>query len=300
MVQSAIDNLVGKSGTGGGITTIIIAHRLSTIRNADRIVVLGSRDGGSTANGSTIVEMGSHNELISKENGLYKALVGSTDEHNKSNMIESTGADSIMNGNSVTSSNNHGNTFVTTFVNSIDDKEYDADSLGSTVLEEDTYSLEVVQDEKEVDKEFKKIDKKRLNSYSKPERVHFLVGLFACFCTGLAFPVCGMLFSLMLTAMTLFDYEVAKSWIQLLAASFGLLAFFMVIAQFFQTYLFEIIGERMTKRIRTDYFRALLRQNIGWFDLPENALGVLTSRLAVDIKLIRLCVGQARTLSHFI
>jgi ABC-type multidrug transport system fused ATPase/permease subunit len=49
---------------------------------------------------------------------------------------------------------------------------------------------------------------------------------------------------------------------------------------------------RMTRRIRTDYFRSLLRQDIGWFDNPANALGVLTSRLAVDIKLIRLCVGQ--------
>lgn len=101
-----------------------------------------------------------------------------------------------------------------------------------------------------------------------------------------------MLFSLMLSAMANFDTDVASSWIRLLAGTFGLLAFFMIIAQFFQTYLFEIIGERMTKRIRTDYFRALLRQNIGWFDLPQNALGVLTSRLAVDIKLIRLCVGQ--------
>ncbi len=48
----------------------------------------------------------------------------------------------------------------------------------------------------------------------------------------------------------------------------------------------------MTRRIRTDYFRALLRQDMGWFDDPANALGVLTSRLAVDIKLIRLTVGQ--------
>ena len=65
-----------------------------------------------------------------------------------------------------------------------------------------------------------------------------------------------------------------------------------IVAQYFQTYLFEIIGERMTRRIRTDYFRSLLRQEIGWFDDPANALGVLTSRLAVDIKLIRLTVGQ--------
>jgi ABC-type multidrug transport system fused ATPase/permease subunit len=49
----------------------------------------------------------------------------------------------------------------------------------------------------------------------------------------------------------------------------------------------------MTKRIRTDYFRTLLRQEIGWFDLPANSLGVLTSRLAIDVKLIRLTVGQS-------
>jgi ATP-binding cassette subfamily B (MDR/TAP) protein 1 len=289
IVQAAIDNLVGKSGTGGGITTIIIAHRLSTIRNADRIVVLGARDGGtSTANGSTIVEMGSHDELMAKDNGLYRALVGgSHDEHNKSE------SDSLaVHGGSATSGANYKNSAITTSaIDILEEKEYDADSLGSTVIEE--LSLEESEeDDKKLDKDFKKIDKKRLNNYSKPERCHFIVGLFACFCTGLAFPVCGMLFSLMLSAMVLFDYEVAMQWVQILALTFGMLAIFMVIAQFFQTYLFEIIGERMTKRIRTDYFRALLRQNIGWFDMPENALGVLTSRLAVDIKLIRLCVGQ--------
>lgn len=67
----------------------------------------------------------------------------------------------------------------------------------------------------------------------------------------------------------------------------------LIVQLCFYIHHLEIIGERMTKRIRGDYFRALLRQNIGWFDLPENALGVLTSRLAVDIKLIRLCVGKS-------
>ena len=48
-----------------GRTVIIIAHRLSTVRNANRIV--GMVDG-------RIVEMGSHDELISREKGLYKRL----------------------------------------------------------------------------------------------------------------------------------------------------------------------------------------------------------------------------------
>jgi subfamily B ATP-binding cassette protein MsbA len=57
-VQRALENLMK------GRTTIIIAHRLSTIINADRIVVL---EGGS------IVQEGTHHELIGVE-GRYKSL----------------------------------------------------------------------------------------------------------------------------------------------------------------------------------------------------------------------------------
>lgn len=55
----------------------MIAHRLSTVRNADKIVVLGSPEGTSTAlTGSVILEQGSHDELLQLENGFYRALVG--------------------------------------------------------------------------------------------------------------------------------------------------------------------------------------------------------------------------------
>jgi ATP-binding cassette subfamily B protein len=46
-------------------TTIIIAHRLSTVMRADRIIVL---DEGK------IIEEGTHKDLISKDEGLYKKL----------------------------------------------------------------------------------------------------------------------------------------------------------------------------------------------------------------------------------
>ncbi|MBN1377986.1 MAG: lipid A export permease/ATP-binding protein MsbA [Gammaproteobacteria bacterium] len=60
LIQGAIDNLVKNR------TTIVIAHRLSTVEKADRILVL---DNGS------IVESGSHDELLKKDEqyaSLYK------------------------------------------------------------------------------------------------------------------------------------------------------------------------------------------------------------------------------------
>ncbi len=58
LIQQALERLIE------GRTTIIIAHRLSTVRNADKIVAL---------EGSKIVEVGTHAELLA-EKGLYFKL----------------------------------------------------------------------------------------------------------------------------------------------------------------------------------------------------------------------------------
>lgn len=47
-------------------TTIAIAHRLSTLRNATKILVLDQK---------TVAEIGTHDELVAKEDGIYHSLV---------------------------------------------------------------------------------------------------------------------------------------------------------------------------------------------------------------------------------
>jgi ABC transporter fused permease/ATP-binding protein len=59
LVQDALEKLMQ------GRTSFVIAHRLSTIASADKIIVI---DNG------TVVESGTHNELMALENGLYKNL----------------------------------------------------------------------------------------------------------------------------------------------------------------------------------------------------------------------------------
>jgi ATP-binding cassette subfamily B protein len=59
LVQIALDRLMQ------GRTTFIIAHRLATIRTADRIAVIEA---------GRVVELGSHDELSAKVDGLYRRL----------------------------------------------------------------------------------------------------------------------------------------------------------------------------------------------------------------------------------
>jgi ATP-binding cassette subfamily B (MDR/TAP) protein 1 len=60
IVQSALDQ------ASVGRTTIIVAHRLSTIRNADLIAVV---------QGGSVIELGSHDDLLKHEHGAYALLI---------------------------------------------------------------------------------------------------------------------------------------------------------------------------------------------------------------------------------
>ncbi|MFM1913684.1 MAG: hypothetical protein RIR51_1527 [Bacteroidota bacterium] len=60
LVQDALEKLLKNR------TSLIIAHRLSTIRNADKIIVIEK---------GSIVEMGTHENLMKKKAGIYQKMV---------------------------------------------------------------------------------------------------------------------------------------------------------------------------------------------------------------------------------
>ena len=65
-----------------GRTTFAIAHRLSTLRNASRLMVMEK---------GKLVELGTHDELMDKPEGVFRRLVNMQQEVNKlkENFVES-------------------------------------------------------------------------------------------------------------------------------------------------------------------------------------------------------------------
>jgi len=72
VIQAALERLVENR------TTFAIAHRLSTLRKANRLVVLER---------SKLAEIGSHDELVDKEDGLYARLCSLQSELHKMKAI---------------------------------------------------------------------------------------------------------------------------------------------------------------------------------------------------------------------
>ena len=58
--------------------------------------------------------------------------------------------------------------------------------------------------------------------------------------------------------------------------------------------MFTVAAERLTLRMRRMAFEAMLRQEIAWFDRPENQTGALCSRLSSDASCIANGVGTEK------
>ena len=79
--------------------------------------------------------------------------------------------------------------------------------------------------------------------------------------------------------------------IDMIIVGFAILGFTGFICSFLSYSIFGHVGEKFTFKLRTRYFRRLMYKDLDYFDNPENQPGDISSRLALDCKIINLIIG---------
>ena len=284
LVQDALDALVATSASR---TTVVIAHRLTTVRGADKIVVLGSADaaggmaGGGSATGSVVLEEGTHDALMARTGGRYRALVGLGGSKGGSKNASSARLSKLGDARSAS--------------------EADAAALQRAiagVIDRDVSRKDAGKDAKNNKKEAasrapSKVNAKRIWAYSEPETRLLIVGGIVALANGCVFPAIALVFAEMLSLF----YSQDTDHIMAGAVTFGSIFIGVSIASWtlsgLQGGLFAVVGERLTTRLRVHLFRAILRQDQTFFDDPANSVGALTANLRTDTASVRAATGQS-------
>ncbi|KAL1916375.1 uncharacterized protein VTP21DRAFT_5566 [Calcarisporiella thermophila] len=233
-------------------STIIIAHRLSTIRDADLIVVM---DNGK------IIEQGTHIELIARD-GVYNSFVRKqqliANKDRKAELVRDFAPEY------------HG------------ERHSDSNQINenqSTMVDQDM-NLNVVK----VSAKEKPIT--RVLWMMSPEWTYVIMSLFGAIIKGAAFPIDGLLFGHAFNALSQSPYiveESTKFWVLMYFA----MAFIGFLATFFEEGVAHFCGERLVRRVRSEVFSNILRQEIAFFDHPSHATGALTSCLAKNAAVLQ-------------
>ncbi|KAI8991707.1 P-loop containing nucleoside triphosphate hydrolase protein [Mycotypha africana] len=285
LVQNALDKASAKR------TTIVVAHRLSTIMKADLIIVL---DHG------IIVEKGTHQQLI-ELNGVYADLVRkqaiNVEEAKRTSDENEYNADELLRQEELQIKQQMDDVEMQQNLSKIrtghsyhSNMRASAEKYPRESNAKDIDAYDVQHEEKE---RLKKIMKKqrapvwKVLKFMRPEWKLLAVALCGSAVAGCIFPLYSFCFSRVITILSIPGQEIQPGPLEgtnLYAFIFVMLGIVTFIGNASQLSLYEVCGERFTKRFRAKIFSAYLKQEVGFFDMEENNSGALTTRLAVDAR----------------
>ncbi|GAB9470853.1 hypothetical protein Gpo141_00008086 [Globisporangium polare] len=124
---------------------------------------------------------------------------------------------------------------------------------------------------------------------SLPDIKFIIAGVIGGAVNSATFPTWGVLMTKVVVLFydrTLTANEM-KTKGQVWSIAFLILAVTYCASIVLQNYSFAVVSERLTTRVRSKVFQAMLRQEVGWFDLDENSSGALTARLATDCAILQ-------------
>ncbi|XP_072365307.1 ATP-dependent translocase ABCB1-like isoform X2 [Scyliorhinus torazame] len=255
VVQAALD----KASTGR--TTILIAHRLSTIRTADMIA--------SFQNG-VLMEQGTHAELM-QENGVYHSLVlaqafkSTKEETGTENGTEQDEADHVVSKRTLSNKSS---------------------TRSATQIETE------VEENKAEEGKLKSVSFLKLFKLNKSEWPYIFLGVIGAIVNGATHPAFCIIFAKIVSIFTQTDTDVIRQQANLYSILFCVIGIVSFVTYFLQGFMFGKAGETLTQKLRYMAFKAMLRQEIAWFDDKNNSTGALTTRLATEASQVQTTVGS--------
>uniref|UniRef100_A0A669QS60 ATP binding cassette subfamily B member 1 n=1 Tax=Phasianus colchicus TaxID=9054 RepID=A0A669QS60_PHACC len=126
---------------------------------------------------------------------------------------------------------------------------------------------------------------------NKKEWPYFVAGTLCAVINGALQPAFSVIFSEIIGIFSEKDEKVLReksNLYSLLFLALGIISFFTF---FVQGFAFGKAGEILTMRLRFMAFKAMLRQDMAWFDDPKNSTGALTTRLANDASQVKGATG---------
>ncbi|TYZ66988.1 hypothetical protein PybrP1_007699, partial [[Pythium] brassicae (nom. inval.)] len=146
-----------------------------------------------------------------------------------------------------------------------------------------------VEDDANEDGTVPKVSLLRIWKMSAPEWKFLVLGGVGAILNASVFPVWGIL----LTKVTVLFFKTGVSKSDMLWDarywSFGFIGLGVAfgLSIIMQNYGFAVASQKLVSRVRLATFSAMIRQEVGWFDLDENSSGALVSRLATDSAILQ-------------
>ncbi|KAL4815238.1 P-loop containing nucleoside triphosphate hydrolase protein [Aspergillus spinulosporus] len=244
IVQQALDS------ASANRTTVIIAHKLATIRNADKIVVMSK---------GKIVEQGRHEELVVR-NGVYASLVKAQDLAPA--IVEEIGDSG---GRSMSDE---------------DSEEGDVQSLlRPWTADVQTQKLVALKDRED----YRLFGEKgiihniwKLLTGTPEVWLWFAVTTATCIAGAAVNPGQALLLG---NIMSVFDSPNFIARGNFIALMFFIMSLGILVIYFVMGWSTNTIAQTLSRKLRRVIFSSFLRQDLQFFDRPENTVGALISKL---------------------
>ena len=274
-IQKTLDQI------SGGRTTIVVAHRLTTIQDADRIYVMSNGE---------VAEYGTHHELLNMH-GKYEALVKlqltqKEDEYKYKQKPESlTDINMLKQGS-----------FSKSFREKKEENAEDLEEKKEATEKARKEEIERLKKAGELGKKTKRVFKRLFKDYILKHWFHCGCVYTCSLVSGAIQPVMAVFMGNIMENLVYISFPshraAAREQIDIYSGMFAVLGFGAWIVNAFSSFLFTLLGEKISMELKTKTYDITLKREMPYFDKPENNPGIISSRISFETQNINRLIAS--------